>query len=34
MEALFGRLYPAAFAYRAEQLRTVAAATRVPLVRA
>jgi alpha-1,6-mannosyltransferase len=34
MEALFGRLYPAAFAHRAEQLRTVAAATRVPLVRA
>jgi alpha-1,6-mannosyltransferase len=34
MEALFGRLYPAAFAHRAEQVRAVAAATRVPLVRA
>ena len=34
MEALFTRLYPAAFANRAEQVRAVAAATRVPFVRA
>jgi alpha-1,6-mannosyltransferase len=34
MEALFGRVYPDAFAHRLAQVRSVASATRVPLVRA
>jgi len=34
MEALFGRVYPAAFARRGEQLTAGATASRAPLVRA
>jgi alpha-1,6-mannosyltransferase len=34
MEALFGRLYPDAFAHRLEHVRAVAAGTRIPFVRA
>jgi len=34
METLFGRVYPAAFARRGDQLAAAAAATSVPLVRA
>jgi alpha-1,6-mannosyltransferase len=34
MEALFGRLYPAAFARRSERLASVAASAAAPLVRA